>query len=290
MVKSATQPCTKKSHKPGASRSAEASSAARKRKGSSSSSSSAVSESEQTRKALQRARQQEALALRAEGKEYTPTKRQRKRKPKERRKWDERAASKLQAKRELGKKLRKEKKGAPEVVVVPIFWKGQAGQRGKVLTVCADVQRMLAEAGKRVEVDAGHKYTPGQKFAHWEHRGTMLRVEVGPRESERGCCTVARTFTPGEPAHRVEQVQVEAEGLVAELERLAALKEEERDAAAERAAADKGMTHNGSWKIAAVGGRGKSSAAAAAPPSESAAEAPARSAEPTRKRAKVVKF
>ncbi|EOD08596.1 hypothetical protein EMIHUDRAFT_465529 [Emiliania huxleyi CCMP1516] len=281
-------------------RSAEASSAARKRKGSSSSSSSAVSESEQTRKALQRARQQEALALRAEGKEYTPTKRQRKRKPKERRKWDERAASKLQAchaaaapprrldaacahrrgvrqaKRELGKKLRKEKKGAPEVVVVPIFWKGQAGQRGK--------------AGKRVEVDAGHKYTPGQKFAHWEHRGTMLRVEVGPRESERGCCTVARTFTPGEPAHRVEQVQVEAEGLVAELERLAALKEEERDAAAERAAADKGMTHNGSWKIAAVGGRGKSSAAAAAPPSESAAEAPARSAEPTRKRAKVVKF
>uniref|UniRef100_A0A7S3TH00 Uncharacterized protein n=1 Tax=Emiliania huxleyi TaxID=2903 RepID=A0A7S3TH00_EMIHU len=114
--------------------------------------------------------------------------------------------------------------------------------------------------------------------------------QVGPRESERGCCTVARTFTPGEPAHRVEQVQVEAEGLVAELERLAALKEEERDAAAERAVADKGMTHNGSWKIAAVGGRGKSSAAAAAPPSESAAEAPARSAEPTRKRAKVVKF
>ena len=172
MVKSATQPCTYKAHKPGAS-SAEASSAARKRKGSSSSSSSAVSESEQTRKALQRARQQEALALRAEGKEYTPTKRQRKRKPKERRKWDERAASKLQAchaaaapprrldatcahrrgvrqaKRELGKKLRKEKKGAPEVVVVPIFWKGQAGQRGKVLTVCADVQRMLAEACAR---------------------------------------------------------------------------------------------------------------------------------------------
>ena len=42
---------------------------------------------------------------------------------------------------------------------------------------------------------------------------------------------------------------------MAELERLAALKEEERDAAAERAVADKGMTHNGSWKIAAVGGR-----------------------------------
>jgi hypothetical protein len=204
-----------------------------------------VSEDEATRarKELQRARQKEALALRAAGKVYVKPKRQRK--PKERRKFEERSTAKLIEKRELGKKLRKEKKLAPEVVVIPIFWKGQAGQRGQVLSVCADVQKQLTEAGRRVEMDAGHKYTPGQKFAHWEHRGVLLRVEVGPREAERGCCTVARTFTPGEPAHRLEGVSVDTAALLRELDFLAGMKQEERDAAADRAVRIKAQTHNG---------------------------------------------
>lgn len=232
-------------------------------------------EATRARKELQRARQKEALALRAAGQAYTKPKRQRK--PKERRKFEERSTSKLIEKRELGKKLRREKKLAPEVVVIPIFWKGQAGQRGQVLSVCADLQKLLAEAGRRVEMDAGHKYTPGQKFAHWEHRGVKLRVEVGPREAERGCCTVARTFTPGEPAHRLEGVETAA--LLRELDFLAGMKEEERDAAADRAVRIKAQTHNGQIFIpsdAHAGGETQPD-----PPAETAA-AP--------KRAKLVKF
>jgi hypothetical protein len=237
-------------------------------------------EATRARKEVQRAKQKEALALRAAGQAYAKPKRQRK--PKERRKFEERSTSKLIEKRELGKKLRKEKKLAPEVVIVPIFWKGTAGQRGQVLSVCADLQTHLAEAGKRVEMDAGHKYTPGQKFAHWEHRGVKLRVEVGPREAERNCCTVARTFKPGEPAHRVEGVAVEISALLRELEFLAVMKEEERDAAADRAARIKAQTHNGQIFIPAKDGR-------AVEGGEVPEDAPAvKAAAP--KRAKLVKF
>ena len=49
----------------------------------------------------------------------------------------------------------------------------------------------------RSELDAGSKYTPGQKFAHWEHKGVKLRVEVGPREAARKRCTLAKTFQAG---------------------------------------------------------------------------------------------
>jgi len=224
-------------------------------------------EATRARKEVQRQKQREALALRAAGGAYKPPKRQRK--PKERRKFEERSTAKLIVKRELGKKLRKEKKTAPDVVIVPIFWKGQAGQLGQVISLCTDIERLLTAAGKRVEMDAGHKYTPGQKFAHWEHKGVLLRVEVGPREAERGCCTVARTFTPGEPAHRLENVKVETEAIVKELEFLVALKEEDRDKAAERSVAIKAQTHNGQIFIASDNysdGTGEPPAAAAAAP------------------------
>ena len=42
-----------------------------------------------------------------------------------------------------------------------------------VLPVRKLLPRRVLVAG--VELDAGHKYTPGQKFAHWEHKGVALR-------------------------------------------------------------------------------------------------------------------
>ena len=56
------------------------------------------------------------------------------------------------------------------------------------------------DRGDRVELDAGHKYTPGQKFAYWEHLGIQMRIEVGPKEAENRTCIMAWTKTPGEYA------------------------------------------------------------------------------------------
>ena len=72
---------------------------------------------------------------------------------------------------------------------------------GPVATLCEALLisrrvrwQALEEGGVRCELDAGNKYTPGQKFAHWEHKGVKLRVEVGPREAARKRCTLAKTF------------------------------------------------------------------------------------------------
>ena len=188
----------------------------------------AAAEREAARRARQRELQQQALALRAQGGEYVPSKR--KRKTLERRKFEardsERHAAHNKKRRAAQKKVKKQRAEAPPVVIVPIFWKGEAGQRAKVLSVCADVEKLLGEAGTSTVVDAGKKYTPGQKFAHWEHRGVRLRVEVGPREAARGCCTLARTFEPGEPAKRVSGVGIDAD-LPRKLDSLRDVKDEE---------------------------------------------------------------
>ena len=76
--------------------------------------------------------------------------------------------------REQQKKIKLEKAKAPAVVIIPIFWKGEAQQMATVLSVCADVQSSLSEAGVHCELDGGKKYTPGQKFAHWEHKGAAV--------------------------------------------------------------------------------------------------------------------
>lgn len=179
-----------------------------------------------SRRERQRELQRVALAAQSAGEVFVNPEKK-KRKPLAARRLAERKsrrkAEKAAARRSVQKEVKKQKAAAPDVVIVPIFWKGEAKQMARVLSVCADVEKALADSGRRVLLDAGHKYTPGQKFAHWEHKGVTLRVELGPREAERGWCTLARTFKPGEPASRSMRIPIGAESLTAELDRLSAL-------------------------------------------------------------------
>ena len=180
-------------------------------------------EAERARRERQRELRDAALAARAAGETFlNPEKK--KRKPQAARKELARKEKRRQeaaaARRAAQKEVKKQRLAAPDIVIVPIFWKGEAKQMAKVLSACADVEAALADSGKKILLDAGHKYTPGQKFAHWEHKGVKLRIEVGPREAEKGHCTVARTFVPGEPAHRATKIVISAAALGAELGRL----------------------------------------------------------------------
>ena len=186
-----------------------------------------LTEAERERRDTQRSTQQAALDARQRGEVFESTRRTTfpKRKPLEARKEAARIAKRKSdsaaQRRTAQKAIKKERNAAPDVVVVPIFWKGEAKQMARVLSACADVEKALATSPWRVLLDTGHKYTPGQKFAHWEHKGVTLRVEVGPREAEKGWCTVARTFAAGEQAHRQERVVVGAETLQPVLKKLA---------------------------------------------------------------------
>ena len=53
----------------------------------------------------------------------------------------------------------------------------------------------LQAAGIRVFLDVREEYTPGWKFAEWEMRGVPLRLEIGPKDIEKGQVVLARRDT-----------------------------------------------------------------------------------------------
>jgi prolyl-tRNA synthetase len=80
-----------------------------------------------------------------------------------------------------------------QVVITPIF-KNDA-EKSQVMEV---VERLKAELKDfRLHVDAREEVTPGFKFNDWEMRGVPLRIEVGPKDVEKGSVAFARRDLPG---------------------------------------------------------------------------------------------
>jgi len=79
-----------------------------------------------------------------------------------------------------------------QVVIVPI---PLSGFEEKLRDYCAEVLKVLKEAGLRVFLDDGEKMRPGEKFYHWEMFGVPVRVEVGRIEVEERSVTLVRRDT-----------------------------------------------------------------------------------------------
>ncbi len=81
-----------------------------------------------------------------------------------------------------------------QVVIVPI-----ARNDADRSTVIPVVERVAAELGAnfRIKVDDRTEVTPGFKFNDWELRGVPLRLEIGPKDIEKGVVTAARRDKPG---------------------------------------------------------------------------------------------
>jgi prolyl-tRNA synthetase len=81
-----------------------------------------------------------------------------------------------------------------QVVVVPIY-KTDA-ERAPVMEA---IDRLMREWGDRfrVKLDDRDHLTPGFKYNEWEMKGVPVRVEVGPRDVEKGSAAVARRDIPG---------------------------------------------------------------------------------------------
>jgi prolyl-tRNA synthetase len=78
-----------------------------------------------------------------------------------------------------------------QVVIVPIIFKKKAE---KVLEVAQEVYTQLRNAGLRVHLD-NRAMSNGRKYYHWEIRGVPLRVEIGPRDVEKGNVALVRRDT-----------------------------------------------------------------------------------------------
>jgi prolyl-tRNA synthetase len=80
-----------------------------------------------------------------------------------------------------------------QVVVVPIF--RNDAEQALVMPVVDQIKQQLS--AYRVHVDDRTEVTPGFKFNDWELRGVPLRIEIGPKDVEKGMVMAARRDRPG---------------------------------------------------------------------------------------------
>jgi len=80
-----------------------------------------------------------------------------------------------------------------QVVIVPIF--RSDAEKALVMPVVERVRQELSPF--RIHVDDRTEVTPGFKFNDWELRGVPLRIEIGPKDVEKGTLAVARRDMPG---------------------------------------------------------------------------------------------
>jgi prolyl-tRNA synthetase len=84
---------------------------------------------------------------------------------------------------------------APTQVVVTPIWKTDE-QKAGVLAMAKGVADGLREGGVRVHIDQRDNMSPGAKFWEWERKGVPLRIEIGPRDVEKGQVVVAYRVVP----------------------------------------------------------------------------------------------
>ena len=88
-----------------------------------------------------------------------------------------------------------------QVVIIPV-----AANKPGVMTKAKEVADAFKAAGLRCKLDDSDK-SAGWKFSEWEMKGVPLRVEVGPRDMEKGVVTMAKRNTG-------EKVAVEMDKMV----------------------------------------------------------------------------
>ncbi len=79
-----------------------------------------------------------------------------------------------------------------QVVVIPIAigdWKKN------ILPKAQEIANGLKKKGVRVKLDDREEFTPGWKFSEWEMRGIPLRLEIGPKDIEKGQVVTVRRDT-----------------------------------------------------------------------------------------------
>ncbi|XP_031784893.1 bifunctional glutamate/proline--tRNA ligase [Nasonia vitripennis] len=87
-------------------------------------------------------------------------------------------------------------------------------QKDKLLDECSKLEKELLKENKiRVEGDYRDNYSPGWKFNHWELKGVPVRVELGPKDLEKGQVTFVRRDT----AERITANRAEAHDFLLKL-------------------------------------------------------------------------
>jgi prolyl-tRNA synthetase len=140
-----------------------------------------------------------------------------------------------------------------QVVIVPIL---RGDEAALVLEKADQVAARLKEAGVRVKIDVRDHLSPGAKFYEWERKGVPFRVEIGPKDLEKGQLALARRVVPEGEKRKLFLPETQA---IAELpDRLESFQSELRAAALARREANslRGVKTLGELQEAIEGGAG----------------------------------
>jgi prolyl-tRNA synthetase len=102
-----------------------------------------------------------------------------------------------------------------QVVIVPI---PRGNWKETVLPKAEAIRADLAAAGVRVKLDDTEENSPGWKFAEWELRGVPLRLEIGPKDIEKGQVFSARRDTRQKAAIPMADVAGRVRALLDEIQ------------------------------------------------------------------------
>lgn len=79
-----------------------------------------------------------------------------------------------------------------QVIIIPIFKNDE--ERARTVEEAKKVFAELKALGVAVRIDDRDGLMPGAKYYEWEGKGVPLRIEVGPKDLEKGSLCVARRF------------------------------------------------------------------------------------------------
>jgi prolyl-tRNA synthetase len=102
-----------------------------------------------------------------------------------------------------------------QVVIIPI---PRGDWKETVLPVAEALRADLVKAGVRVKLDDSEENSPGWKYAEWELRGVPLRLEIGPKDIEKGSVFSARRDTREKAALPMADLTTRVPALLEEIQ------------------------------------------------------------------------
>jgi len=109
-----------------------------------------------------------------------------------------------------------------QIAIVPIYKSDE--EKAKVLDEARRVHAELKAQGLAVKLDDREGFTPGAKYYEWEGKGVPLRVEIGPKDLEKGSLCLVRRFVKEIPGEADQARRKRAKSFLPRAEAMASIK------------------------------------------------------------------
>jgi len=110
-----------------------------------------------------------------------------------------------------------------QLVIIPLIFKGKEKE---VLKKSEEVFKSLKKFNPIM--DNSEDYSPGYKFSEYELKGIPLRIEIGPRDLEKGVVTLVRRDTKEKSESKIKDLQKEVPKILERIQKDLFLKAKKR--------------------------------------------------------------